>query len=303
MKKHYLTLTRLLMVMLMAVGFSTAGQAAESRGDSIYNTASTDLQSVIRDIDDLSLQYQNVTSIRNFLDEMASQGTATLKNTNSKWQIKKDSLQTMLSDLYDKQFEIRTEYEKKLNQLWADKDYEGYKKAQAEYEQQLKNYENKEKELRDQYDEGVKKLANLLVQETKILQQQLEQSTDDMEAALQIYKKCNEATLLLDEASDAQRQSEAGKALNAAINESRSLINGSYTEVGVMVKMLENLLDFILKFNQSITAISTPQQSTRMADIYSINGTLLLRHTSVEKAAGQLPAGLYIMNGKKVLIP
>lgn len=41
---------------------------------------------------------------------------------------KKDSLQTMLSDLYDKQFEIRTEYEKKLNQLWADKDYEGYKK-------------------------------------------------------------------------------------------------------------------------------------------------------------------------------
>lgn len=303
MKKHYLTLTRLLMVMLMAVGFSTAGQAAESRGDSIYNTASTDLQSVIRDIYNLSLQYQNVTSIRNFLDKMASQGTATLKNTNSKWQIKKDSLQTMLSDLYDKQFEIRTEYEKKLNQLWADKDYEGYKKAQAEYEQQLKNYENKEKELRDQYDEGVKKLANLLVQETKILQQQLEQSTDDMEAALQIYKKCNEATLLLDEASDAQRQSEAGKALNAAINESRSLINGSYTEVGVMVKMLENLLDFILKFNQSITAISTPQQSTRMADIYSINGTLLLRHTSVEKAAGQLPAGLYIMNGKKVLIP
>lgn len=156
MKKHYLTLTRLLMVMLMAVGFSTAGQAAESRGDSIYNTASTDLQSVIRDINNLSLQYQNVTSIRNFLDEMASQGTATLKNTNSKWQIKKDSLQTMLSDLYDKQFEIRTEYEKKLNQLWADKDYEGYKKAQAEYEQQLKNYENKEKELRDQYDEGVK---------------------------------------------------------------------------------------------------------------------------------------------------
>lgn len=89
MKKHYLTLTRLLMVMLMAVGFSTAGQAAESRGDSIYNTASTDLQSVIRDINNLSLQYQNVTSIRNFLDEMASQGTATLKNTNSKWQIKK----------------------------------------------------------------------------------------------------------------------------------------------------------------------------------------------------------------------
>ena len=54
MKKHYLTLTRLLMVMLMAVGFSTAGQAAESRGDSIYNTASTDLQSVIRDINNLS---------------------------------------------------------------------------------------------------------------------------------------------------------------------------------------------------------------------------------------------------------
>lgn len=61
----------------------------------------------------------------------------------------------------------------------------------------------------------------------------------------------------------------------------------------------ENWEDFPLK-EYDVTGIKTLQMATEAVEVYTINGRKAGRFGSMEDAHRQLPAGLYIVNGKKM---
>lgn len=302
MKKHY-PLIRLFMLLLMTAGWVQTARAVENSGDSIYNIASNRLQTVVHEINQKSLYYQNIPAIRNFLDGLVQKGNTTLQTTNRSWQAEQQALKAALDSLYDEQVPKRTAYEEKLHECIVNKDIPGLLQAQAEYEQLMQQYDNNVLQRRGKYNEAVSLLAQKLNSEADKLQQRLQQSADDQEAATQLYTECNNAEWALNNATEAQQQSDVGKALRTALSDTRTALNGTYAEVGSMVNLLKALLDLIQAFNQETTAIATAPTQAAKLDVYTMNGLCVRRQATLQEAARQLPAGLYIANGKKIRIP
>ncbi|HIY35650.1 MAG TPA: hypothetical protein H9972_02890, partial [Candidatus Paraprevotella stercorigallinarum] len=146
-------------------------------------------------------------------------------------------------------------------------------------------------------------LANDLNQTYSELQGKMNQSAADVEAAEELYHKQSEALEILDQATAEQRQSASGKSLAAAISNVNNALNGTYAETGAFVRLLESLLQYIEVFEKETTSIHVLQENISKGDVYTVNGILLLQNVTEADAAEMLPRGIYIINGRKTLLP
>ena len=131
----------------------------------------------------------------------------------------------------------------------------------------------------------------------------MNQSAADVEAAEDLYHKQSEALEILDQATAEQRQSASGKNLAAAISNVDNALNGTYAETGAFVRLLESLLQYIEVFEKETTSIQVLQENISKGDVYTVNGILLLQNVTEADAAEMLPRGIYIINGRKTLLP
>jgi hypothetical protein len=56
-------------------------------------------------------------------------------------------------------------------------------------------------------------------------------------------------------------------------------------------------------FEKETTSIHVLQENISKGDVYTVNGILLLQNVTEADAAEMLPRGIYIINGRKTLLP
>ena len=103
-------------------------------------------------------------------------------------------------------------------------------------------------------------------------------------------------------ASAAQRESEAGRALQAAAEAARGGINVGTdgADYGALARALASALEAFIKYVTAIDAVNVADAAA--GDVYDLSGRLLLRGVTVETAERSLPAGIYVVNGRKVYL-
>lgn len=305
MRNQYILLRILVFVLCISAANIWSVNAAESRGDTIYNEADNRFQILIQEIDRESQYYSYIPAIDHYLDGLADEGIAKKKKINEQWLTAQNTLKEQLEQVYAEEFAARSEYEERVNECLKENpvNYEGIEEAKAAYDRIFKTCELKAENHRKDYDGKLIALANDLNQTYSELQGKMNQSAADVEAAEDLYHKQSEALEILDQATAEQRQSASGKNLAAAISNVNNALNGTYAETGAFVRLLESLLQYIEVFEKETTSIHVLQENISKGDVYTVNGILLLQNVTEADAAEMLPRGIYIINGRKTLLP
>lgn len=197
----------------------------------------------------------------------------------------------------------RSEYENLYTQYLTEGKFAALEALEQKYKSQVEGFDNQEKSCRSDYDGTVTTAAQELWNLYNNLTVTVEETKMDVLAAEQIYHKCQEAEDLLFKATEAQKNSQAGKELQTAVNDARAALNGETFEVSAFVKMLEAFLQYIEAFTRETTGIGDAVLSEVHSDVYNVNGVLLLRSVTKDEAARKLPAGVYLFDGKKICLP
>lgn len=299
---RYIPLRLLRMVTVTAMLLVALGaHAADTRGDSLYNEASANLQTHMQQFMTQSLSYQHIPAIHDYLQALSDEGAAASQSANEKRARAKSTLDAGLYDVHLKRTAARTEYERKVNECLAELDYEGIKQAESEFKQKSENYDAEEQQYYTTYSNELTALAADLNSTDANLQLRASACQTDAPTAHNIYQKCLEAHQLWEKASDAQRQSEAGTALARALDEADALLNGAYTAGAGWTTLLQNLTQQLQWF--TATAITTVTSANIKSDVYALSGRLLLRNVTQAEAAARLPQGWYIISGSLTRLP
>lgn len=300
MKKiTFLKRSLLLVFALMTMAVSRLS-AAESRGDTLFNEADAEVQVLINEIYRTSQYYNYIPVVDHYLDALAEEGATSSKQISAKRDEAQNVLKQQLQDLYDKRFAARSEYENQYTKYFTEGNLDALEILERDYKAQVAEFDNQEAAFRAEYDKDVTSAAENLWSLYNSLTLELEETKADILVAEEIYQECLEAEELLFKATDAQKNSQAGRELQSSINDARGTLNGETFDADVFAKLLESLLQYMESFTQETTAISAPLLSESRADVHAINGTLLLRSVTRAEAARKLPAGLYLFDGKKV---
>lgn len=303
MKNRYLLRRVCLFLFLMVSASGIRLSAAETRGDTIYNEAYNDFQILINEIDRTSLYYSYIPAVDHFLDALADEGIMVSNEASKTKSEALAKLKATLDDLYDQRFAARSEYEELYTKYLTEMNFTALEALEKNYKAQVADFDKKEKSARDTYSNTLIEAANNLNSSYNSLTLEVERTKADVAAAEEIYRQRLEAEELLAKASEAQKNSQAGRDLAAALADAGTALNADSFEVDAFVKMLEALLQYIEAFTQETTAVQAPQVSAGLSDVYSLNGVLLLRKVSLLEAADKLPAGVYVIQGRKVLLP
>lgn len=98
-------------VLCISAGNIWSVNAAESRGDTIYNEADNRFQILIQEIDRESQYYSYIPAIDHYLDGLADEGIAKKKKINEQWLTAQNTLKEQLEQVYAEEFAARSEYE------------------------------------------------------------------------------------------------------------------------------------------------------------------------------------------------
>lgn len=301
MKKQFIL--SCLLLFLLVTGTVSQVAAAETRGDTLFNEAYTEVQVLINEIDRTSQYYNYIPAVDHFLDAVADEGIASSKKLSSQRNEALELLKQQLDDLYEERRVARSEYENLYTQYLTEGKFAALEALEQKYKSQVEGFDNQEKSCRSDYDGTVTTAAQELWNLYNSLTVTVEETKMDVLAAEQIYHKCQEAEDLLFKATEAQKNSQAGKELQTAVNDARAALNGETFEVSAFVKMLEAFLQYIEAFTRETTGIGDAVLSEVHSDVYNVNGVLLLRSVTKDEAARKLPAGVYLFDGKKICLP
>lgn len=292
-----------LLFFLLITGSVSQVSAVETRGDTLFNEAYTEVQVLINEIDRTSQYYNYIPAVDHFLDTVADEGIASSKKLSSQRNEALELLKQQLDDLYEERRVARLEYEDLYTQYLTEGKFAALEALEQKYKGQVEGFDNQERTFRNTYDQTVTTAAQKLWNLYNNLTLTVEGTKMDVLAAEQIYHKCQEAEELLFKATEAQKNSQAGKELQTAVNDARAALNGETFEVSAFVKMLEAFLQYIEAFTRETTGIGDAVLSEVHSDVYTVNGVLLLRSVTKDEAARKLPAGVYLFDGKKICLP
>ena len=292
-----------LLFFLLITGSVSQVVAAETRGDTLFNEAYTEVQVLINEIDRTSQYYNYIPAVDHFLDAVADEGIASSKKLSSQRNDALELLKQQLDDLYEERRVARLEYEDLYTQYLTEGKFAALEALEQKYKGQVEGFDNQERTFRNTYDQTVTTAAQKLWNLYNNLTLTVEGTKMDVLAAEQIYHKCQEAEELLFKATEAQKNSQAGKELQTAVNDARAALNGETFEVSAFVKMLEAFLQYIEAFTRETTGIGDAVLSEVHSDVYTVNGVLLLHAVTRNEAAQILPAGLYVIGNSKVWLP
>ena len=186
-----------LLFFLLITGSVSQVVAAETRGDTLFNEAYTEVQVLINEIDRTSQYYNYIPAVDHFLDAVADEGIASSKKLSSQRNEALELLKQQLDDLYEERRVARLEYEDLYTQYLTEGKFAALEALEQKYKGQVERFDNQERSFRNSYDQTVTTAAQKLWNLNNNLTLTVEETKMDVLAAEQIYHKCQEAEELL----------------------------------------------------------------------------------------------------------
>lgn len=300
-----------LRVLLSAVLFwvcallaAPALSAAPTRADTLYNEASAQVQEEMSKLRKVSLQFGHIEAIKKRVESLQSTIAETLAAAAADVKDAADVLAAEEEDIYEEGLEASAAYDEKYQEAMQKMppDYEAIAAAWRELEARRAELDARTATARARYEAAVEAVAEILNGVSVNLSVWIPALYADGEQAEEIRKSLALFENEWAAATAAQRESEAGQALEAAAAAAREGI-GSWvdgTDFEALARTLTEALEAFLDYVTAIDAVVVPDAVA--GDVYDLLGRPLLRHVTVEEAEDSLPAGIYVVNGRKVYI-
>ena len=278
--------------------------AAPSRADTLYNEAAQHVQEELTELRSVDLLYGHIAAIKNRVESLQSTIAEALAAAAADVQDAADALAAEEAAIYEAGLEASQAYDEKYQEAMQEnpQDYEAIAAAWQELQERRAELDARTATAKLRYEAAVEAVAEVLNGVSADISVRIAALRGDGAQAEEIRKALAEYENEWAAASAAQRESEAGRALQAAAEAARGGINVGTdgTDYGALARALASALEAFIKYVTAIDAVNVADAAA--GDVYDLSGRLLLRGVTVETAERSLPAGIYVMNGRKVYL-
>lgn len=278
--------------------------AAPSRADTLYNEAAQHVQEELTELRSVDRLYGHIAAIKSRVESLQSTIAEALAAAAADVRDAADALAAEEEAIYEAGLEASQAYDEKYQEAMQEnpQDYEAIAAAWQELQERRAELDARTATAKLRYEAAVEAVAEVLNGVSADISVRIAALRGDGAQAEEIRKALAEYENEWAAASAAQRESEAGRALQAAAEAARGGINVGTDGVdyGALARALASALEAFIKYVTAIDAVNVADAAA--GDVYDLSGRLLLRGVTVETAERSLPAGIYVMNGRKVYL-
>ena len=278
--------------------------AAPSRADTLYNEAAQHVQEELTELRSVDRLYGHIAAIKSRVESLQSTIAEALAAAAADVQDAADALAAEEEAIYEAGLEASQAYDEKYQEAMQEnpQDYEAIAAAWQELQERRAELDARTATAKLRYEAAVEAVAEVLNGVSADISVRIAALRGDGAQAEEIRKALAEYENEWAAASAAQRESEAGRALQAAAEAARGGINVGTdgADYGALARALASALEAFIKYVTAIDAVNVADAAA--GDVYDLSGRLLLRGVTVETAERSLPAGIYVMNGRKVYL-
>ena len=278
--------------------------AAPSRADTLYNEAAQHVQEELTELRSVDRLYGHIAAIKSRVESLQSTIAEALAAAAADVQDAADALAAEEEAIYEAGLEASQAYDEKYQEAMQEnpQDYEAIAAAWQELQERRAELDARTATAKLRYEAAVEAVAEVLNGVSADISVRIAALRGDGAQAEEIRKALAEYENEWAAASAAQRESEAGRALQAAAEAARGGIDVGTdgADYGALARALASALEAFIKYVTAIDAVNVADAAA--GDVYDLSGRLLLRGVTVETAERSLPAGIYVMNGRKVYL-
>ena len=278
--------------------------AAPSRADTLYNEAAQHVQEELTELRSVDRLYGHIAAIKSRVESLQSTIAEALAAAAADVRDAADALAAEEEAIYEAGLEASQAYDEKYQEAMQEnpQDYEAIAAAWRELQERRAELDARTATAKLRYEAAVEAVAEVLNGVSADISVRIAALRGDGAQAEEIRKALAEYENEWAAASAAQRESEAGRALQAAAEAARGGINVGTDGVdyGALARALASALEAFIKYVTAIDAVNVADAAA--GDVYDLSGRLLLRGVTVETAERSLPAGIYVVNGRKVYL-
>lgn len=279
-------------------------QAAPLRADTLYNEAVQHVQEELTALRSVNLLYGHIAAIKSRVESLHSTIAETLAAAAADVRDAADALAAEEEAIYEAGLEASKAYDEKYHEAMQEMppNYEAIAAARQELQARRAELDARTATAKLRYEAAVEDVAEVLNGVSADMSVRIASLREDGAQAEEIRKMLAEYENEWAAASAAQRESEAGRALLAAAEAARGGIDvwTDGTDYGALARALASALEAFIKYVTAIDAVNVADAAA--GDVYDLSGRLLLRGVTVETAERSLPAGIYVVNGRKVYL-
>lgn len=277
--------------------------AAPSRADTLYNEAAQHVQEELTELRSVDRLYGHIAAIKSRVESLQSTIAEALAAAAADVRDAVDALAAEEEAIYEAGLEASQAYDEKYQEAMQEnpQDYEAIAAAWRELQERRAELDARTATAKLRYEAAVEAVAEVLNGVSADISVRIAALRRDGAQAEEIRKALAEYENEWAAASAAQRESEAGRALQAAAEAARGGINVGTdgADYGALARALASALEAFIKYVTAIDAVNVADAAA--GDVYDLSGRLL-RGVTVETAERSLPAGIYVMNGRKVYL-
>lgn len=278
--------------------------AAPSRADTLYNEAAQHVQEELTELRSVDRLYGHIAAIKSRVESLQSTIAEALAAAAADVQDAADALAAEEEAIYEAGLEASQAYDEKYQEAMQEnpQDYEAIAAAWRELQERRAELDARTATAKLRYEAAVEAVAEVLNGVSADISVRIAALRGDGAQAEEIRKALAEYENEWAAVSAAQRESEAGRALQAAAEAARGGINVGTdgADYGALARALASALEAFIKYVTAIDAVNVADAAA--GDVYDLSGRLLLRGVTVETAERSLPAGIYVVNGRKVYL-
>ena len=278
--------------------------AAPSRADTLYNEAAQHVQEELTELRSVDRLYGHIAAIKSRVESLQSTIAEALAAAAADVRDAADALAAEEEAIYEAGLEASQAYDEKYQEAMQEnpQDYEAIAAAWRELQERRAELDARTATAKLRYEAAVEAVAEVLNGVSADISVRIAALRGDGAQAEEIRKALAEYENEWAAASAAQRESEAGRALQAAAEAARGGINVGTdgADYGALARALASALEAFIKYVTAIDAVNVADAAA--GDVYDLSGRLLLRGVTVETAERSLPAGIYVVNGRKVYL-
>ena len=293
----------LALLMLLALLPAVRLHAAPTHADTLYNQAVVDVQEHMTTLRSLNALYGHIAAIKSRIEAMQSEAADALAAAAADQQDAIEALEAQEEAIYAEGLEASAEFDRKYQEAMQENpvDYEAILAAQRELDARRAELDARTQTARKAYEATVEAIANVLDGLSASLGARLPALEADGRRAEEIRQALTEYENAWAAATDAQRESAAGEALDKAAGAAGQGI-AVWTDGTDYDALARALAEALKAFLDYVTAIyAAPAAPAARADVYDTAGRLRLENATADEAARTLPRGIYVMQGRKLI--
>lgn len=294
----------LTLLLLLATWPAAPLHAAPTKADTLYNRAAADVQEHINTLRSLKTLYGHTDAIRNRIDAMHTEAADALAAAAADYRDAGDRLESQEDAIYAEGLKASEEFNRKYQAAMQENpvDYEAIAAAQRELDARRAELDARRQTARKAYEATVEAIADVLDGLSASLGARLPALEADGQRAEEIRQALAQYENAWAAATDAQRTSEAGRALDNAAGAARQGIT-VWTDDTDYDALAHALAEALKAFLDYVTAIgAAPATPAVRADVYDTAGRLRLKNATAAEATRTLPRGVYIMQRQKLVV-